>query len=186
MSRTTGAPGTELGGVGVVMFRAMSACGENKLPFMKQRWLFFYYFFYNASSLKQWSTNITMDVPRKSLQLLDIFFHKIDRTDVLFPPLWFPICFSFRHDFFVIFYALSCIMTFVISIFLSLDFQKQLLALHAKTRIRTCWWKERFKRPDPEYRRETVLENMDDLNIWAGFKIPPILTKQTATSHLKS
>jgi hypothetical protein len=27
---------------------------------------------------------------------------------------------------------------------------------------------------------------MDDLNIWAGFKIPPISTKQTATSHLKS
>lgn len=96
MSRTTG---TELGGVGVVMFRAMSACGENKLLFMKQRWLFFYYFFYNASSLKQWSTNMTMKVPRKSLQLLDIFFHKIDRTDVLFPPLWCPICFSFRHDF---------------------------------------------------------------------------------------
>ena len=39
--------------------------------------------------------------------------------------------------FLVIFYAISCIMTFVISIFLSLDFQKQLLALHAKTRIRT-------------------------------------------------
>jgi hypothetical protein len=68
--------------------RAMSACGENKLLFMKQQWLFVYYFFYNASSLKQWSTNMSMDVPRKSLQLLDIFFHKIGRTDVLFPPLW--------------------------------------------------------------------------------------------------
>ena len=98
MSRTTGAPGTELGGVGVVMFRVMSACGENKLLFMKQRWLFVYYFFYKASSLKQWSTNMTMKVPRKSLQLLDIFFHKIGRTDVLFPPLCPTFC-LFRHDF---------------------------------------------------------------------------------------
>ena len=51
-------------------------------------------FFYYASLLKIWSTDMTRKVIRKSLQLLDIFFHKVGRTDVLFPPLWRPIFFS--------------------------------------------------------------------------------------------
>ena len=42
MSRTTGAPGTEYGGVGVVMLGAMSACGENKLYFDETTMIVFY------------------------------------------------------------------------------------------------------------------------------------------------
>ena len=185
MSRTTGAPGTELGGVGVVMFRVMSACGENKLLFMKQRWLFVYYFFYKASSLKQWSTNMTMKVPRKSFQLLDIFFHKIGRTDVLFPPLCPTFC-LFRHDFWWYFMRSLASWHSLSAYFWAWIFRNNYWPITCQNPNPHLWWKDRFKRPDPEYKRETVLENMDDLNIWAGFKIPPISTKQTATSRLKS